>query len=107
MPSGVKTTHEEFVHKMSELHPDIDVVGYYINAKSHIKCRCKKCGNEWFAKPLNLTYRSHPTGCPHCKGAVVKTNEQFIEELKQLHPTVEVIGKYSNSHERVLLPNVA
>lgn len=98
MPTGKKMTHDEFISAMNLIHPDIDVLSRFTYAKDHVLCRCKACGNEWYAKPLNLTFKKSPTGCPKCSGTLKKTTSQFKNELSKIHPEIEVIGEYKNSH---------
>lgn len=98
MPIGKRMTHDEFISMMKIIHPDIDVLSKYKCAKEHVLCRCKVCGNKWRAKPLNLTYDKNPTGCPKCSGSLKKTTDDFQAELLEIHPEIEVIGKYENSH---------
>ena len=54
---------EEYVQELSFINPDIEVVGEYINYITPLLHRCKKCGNEWDAKPCH-TMRGH--GCSVC-----------------------------------------
>lgn len=96
-------THPEFVGVMAQIHPDIDVLTEFKYAKAPIRCRCKKCGYEWNAKPLNLTYKKSPTGCPNCSGRKKKTTEIFREELAYIHPEIEVLGEYTTSHSPILV----
>lgn len=43
-------THEEFVELMNKLHPNIEILGRYVNAKERIRVRCKNDGYEWEPK---------------------------------------------------------
>lgn len=64
--------------------------------------RCSKCGTEWEAPVIRRT--STGTGCPKC--AVTrhrKTHEQFVTEVAERNPKVEVIGKYVNQRTKVAL----
>lgn len=94
-------SHTEFVGIMAQMHPDIEVLSEFEYAKDPIKCRCQKCGYEWKAKPLNLTYKKNPTGCPNCNGHKKKTTEMFREELARIHPEIDVLGEYVTSHAPV------
>lgn len=62
--AGIKRkTTAEFCEEMSVKHPDILVLGKYVNNKTGILCRCLKCAHEWSPIP-NDVLRSH--GCPNC-----------------------------------------
>lgn len=53
----------QYVQELFHVNPSIDVVGEYINFTTALLHRCKKCGNEWCAKPIH-TMRGH--GCAVC-----------------------------------------
>lgn len=91
-------TNEKFLQEMRELHPNIEVLDTYVAAKIPVVCRCTVCGHSWKARPLNLTFRKNPTGCPKCSGSMKKTNDEFREEVAKLHPNIEILGPYVNSH---------
>ena len=52
-----------YMMELSYVNTDIEVVGEYINYVTPLLHRCKKCGNEWDAKPCH-TMRGH--GCTVC-----------------------------------------
>lgn len=58
--------HKEFISRLSEINPNIDVIGEYVDSRTHVLCRCKIDGYEWEALPCNLIHSKHPTGCPVC-----------------------------------------
>lgn len=94
----VKKTPEEYVNQVKELHPNIDVIGQYKNASTHILVRCKMCGHEW--NPIAQSLISGH-GCPSCSGNARKTTQSFISELATVNKDVEVIGTYSGTHKRI------
>lgn len=51
---GKKITHEQFVHDMQFINPEIIIKGEYTKAKEPVLCECKNCGYEWLATPSNL-----------------------------------------------------
>lgn len=59
----LKRTEEEFFKKIKQLHPNYDVVTKYIDSHTSIKCRCRRCFNEWETSPDSLLNGS---GCPRC-----------------------------------------
>lgn len=56
-------TTEEFIYKMKEINPGIEVLGEYKNNKSHIECKCLNCNYIWMPTPHDLVGGS---GCPIC-----------------------------------------
>ena len=96
-------THEQFVSMMAEKNPDVEVTGRYCNSSTKIKVRCKKCNYEWEQTPNNLSTKL--SGCPNCRYDKValklkKAQEDFIKELVEVHPTIELVGEYKNNKTR-------
>lgn len=83
---------------MKEIDSNIEVLGKYINRRTKIKVKCKKCKNEWETTP-GLLLDGH-TSCKLCIGKV-KTHEVFIKELKQINPNIEVLSKYQKSSIKI------
>lgn len=64
MCSGtIKKTHEQFVEEMKIKHPNIKILGRYINDRTPIDCECLIDGHKWSAKPNNLLQGK---GCRQC-----------------------------------------
>lgn len=77
-----RKTHEEFIRDFQEKgkQEEVEIIGKYINAITPIKCKCKKCGEEWETKPTNLISKNG-AGCPYCNGKKIgKTN--FVAYLR-------------------------
>lgn len=58
-------THEEYVRKVNEIEPNIEVVGEYIKARVPILHKCKIDGYEWLATPNNILRRKKCPVCTH------------------------------------------
>lgn len=56
-------THEEFILRINDMNPNIEILDKYINNHTKIKCRCKIDKHEWHVTPNNLLNGS---GCPEC-----------------------------------------
>ena len=84
-----KLTHEEFLEqfKNNPHFNDIELLEKYVNGKTPIKCKCKKCEHEWSANAYNLTHFN--TGCPSC--ALAKNKKMPFENK------VKELSKYSVS----------
>ena len=63
---NMKLTHEEYVEKVKDVNPNIEVLGKYINSSTKILHRCKIDGYEWYARPYNIL---NGRGCPKCKSS--------------------------------------
>ena len=65
--------------------------------------KCAECGNEWKTSICN---RTKGTGCRICgikRRAQLRTKsqEQFVYEVKQKNPNVEIIGQYTGKAKSV------
>lgn len=99
----IKRSHEEFVDLLKTINPNIIVVDKYKNRKSKIKCKCKIDNNEWYAMPYHLL---KGVGCPICGVASsadgrTKSYEEFVKELQQINPNIEIVGQYNNTNTKV------
>lgn len=91
-------THEEFITRLHQINPDIEVLGTYINTHTKIKCRCTVCDHEWEAQPYNLL-NGH--GCAKCAGLVKPTQAEFITKVKQINPNIEILEDYVNAYTKI------
>lgn len=76
---NLKLTHKEFITKVKQVNPNIEVLCTYVNSRTKIKCKCAVCEHEWEALPQNLLNGS---GCPKCstsKGE--KRIAQYLDKL--------------------------
>lgn len=86
-----KKTHQEYLERMKDKHPNTLVLGRYTGALKKVLLRCLVCDYEWAAIPGN-SYKGH--GCPSCSGVPRINHSQFIEKIKKINPSIHVIGKY-------------
>ena len=75
----ITRTHEEYVAEVALINSNIEVVGTYINATTHILHRCKIDGNEWYARPDDIL---HGRGCPQCKES---KGERQVRQWLDMH----------------------
>lgn len=83
-----KYTQEEFCRKVALVNPDIEILEKYHNTKSHIRCRCKICGNIWSPQAGSILSGKK---CPKCVGGVKYTKEEFCKKLLLVNPNIEVL----------------
>lgn len=98
-------THEEFVDEMRVKNNNISITSRYINAVTKVGCQCLICGHKWEAKPANLITGN---GCPECGKArmiqkQLKSDDEFLAELKSINNDIEVIGRYRGNKTNILL----
>lgn len=86
-----KKNHSEFVMELNCRNPNIKVISQYKNNYSDITCECKVCGYIWDSTPHRLL---QTIGCLKCSDKVKRTQEQFIKEVNQINPNIEIISDY-------------
>lgn len=99
-------SHEDFVAQIEQINPHIKLLEKYKGANINYKCFCT-LHNKEFMKYSYLLINGH-TGCDECYKEDIrirmgKTTEQFKEELKEVHPELEVVGEYINRYTPIKL----
>lgn len=97
-------THEQYVNEAKVINPNIEVIGKYININTSIMHRCIIHNFEWETTPASIL---QGCGCPTCKiekirKAKSKTHEQYVEEVKNINPNIQVLGTYINAKTPIL-----
>lgn len=72
---NIKKTTDEFREDLQKINPDIEVLGDYVNSKTQIEIRCKRCNQVWRATPNSLLRGS---GCLNCYHGSTSFLEQCI-----------------------------
>lgn len=93
-----KLTHEEFIEKLKQVNPNIQVLGTYINSATKILCRCTIDEYEWTPTPRDLL---QGYGCPKCGNSLKSTHEEFIQKLQQVNPDIEILEPYKNNKTKI------
>lgn len=62
---STRLSSQEFLKRVKEIHPDIEVIGKFSTTREKIKLKCNKCGYIWNGR-ANLLLFNH-CGCPRCK----------------------------------------
>lgn len=97
-------SNEAFLDNLMVVAPNIEPLEEYKGSNVPILVRNKLCEHPaWKARPYTLL---KGIGCPICgreKAAKtrVRTHEQFIEELKIVHPMISVVSNYITISERI------
>lgn len=86
---------------MNVLHPNIIVIGKYINCDTKIKLECKIDGYKWKTTPNSLL--TNKSGCMQCyrKNRHEKQKIIFINKIKNLFPNINIIGEYVNYKTKI------
>ena len=67
-------SNDEFLSRLSELNPDIEVLDEYVNNHTKIRFQCRICGKQWKTVP-NSVLSGH--GCPSC----ARSSTSFLEQV--------------------------
>lgn len=95
-----KKTNDMFLKEMKLLHPNIKVLGEYVNARTKILCHCMIDGYEWYSTPYNLTVGK---GCAKCGNSIKKTHEEFVSEMSIINSDIEIVGTYKTARTKILV----
>ena len=99
-----KLTQEEFVQRMHKLHPQINVVGEYKDARTPIKLYCT-IHDLYYEQTPDVAKRCKYS-CPQCniEGTASqrrKTNETFLEEVSIAAPNVQILEEYNGANSKM------
>ena len=97
-----RLSHEEFVKTIGAITPTIRIIGRYTANKAPISVKCTVCGYEWSTTPTMLL---KGVGCISCAGLKKKTTEEFIEQMANISPSIEVQGEYINTNTKLKIRN--
>ena len=107
--SNRRKTHEQYVEEVKIKNPNVTVLEKYIDAKTKILHKCNICGKEWDAAPTNIL-KGH--GCKSCslketfknnpktQVTLRKSHEQYVEELNNANPNIEILDKYITTEHK-------
>ena len=100
---AVQMDNDYFIDRLRNENPNIEPLEKYVNDRTKILCKCKKCGNEWKVSPTKL---HQGRNCPKCSSdnrimVLSKSHEDFIKEMKKVNPTIMIQGQYINGKTKV------
>lgn len=77
------------------------VTPYMVSSKSGDPFHwiCPKCGNSY---PAAIYSRTSGHGCSKCAGVSKKEHEEFVLEMAEKRPEIEVLGEYVNANTKIL-----
>ena len=97
-------THEQFVEEMSNKLPHIKIVSEYTGSHNNIECSCLIHNINWITTPTVLLKSSY--GCAKCvsqetHNRCVKSNDEFLKQLKEISQQITPLEPYINSHSKI------
>lgn len=96
--------HEDYVAQLALKNPTIEVIETYINSQTPILHHCLIHDVYWKLQPNNAL---RGDGCEICHKERIgisnaRTHEQYVKELENINPDIEIIGQYINARTPVL-----
>lgn len=81
---------------------EFELLDEYTHSKTLVRIQHKTCGHIF--PVLMPNFLRYQIGCPECaKKVLLCTQEEFIEKLRKVNESLEVIGKYKNSSTPILI----
>lgn len=92
-------TKEEYFGLLKEANPNITLLSDYKGKSSKVIAKCNVCQYEYSTTADRLLTRK----CPKCAGKVKLTTDEFKNKLKEITPSIEVLGEYVNCYAKILV----
>ena len=88
---------------MKVVHPNIKILGQYVNSSKQIQVQCMVCNYVWNGVPSNMLAGDGCRKCGTIKAhkSFVKSTDDFIKELSEKNPNVEILGEYCGRHKPI------
>lgn len=96
---GKRKTHDEYVLELSQINPDVEVIGLYSGSNIKITHKCKIDGYVWDTQP-NILLMGHK--CPKCSGRVAISHSEYVEKVLNVNPNIEVVELYRGARNKIL-----
>ena len=87
LTSNKPLSNAEFVKRVAEINPNINVVGQYEGAAKHVRVRCKLCGKEWDTLPSTI-YNGGKCWCINRHNLIKRlsyTHDEFVQALHSVY----------------------
>lgn len=93
----------EYIKKLHDINPNIELLGTYSRSTDHIKVRCLVCGNEWEPNAKSLL---SGRGCPDCaqesrSNKQRRSHQSFVEAVNAINPQIDILSQYVSSADTV------
>ena len=97
-------SHQQYVEEVKRANPNVDVIGHYVNARTKIEHYCTVHDVFWYAYPDNIL---RGMGCTVCgiektRNSTAKSHDEYVTEVYETNPNVEVIEAYSGANTPIL-----
>lgn len=92
-------TQQQYILDVEEKNGTVDVIDTYVDSKTKINHKCRKCEHIWLVSPYSIL---QGCGCPMCNGGTQKTHERYVQEVSLLHNDIVVVEQYINARTKIL-----
>lgn len=93
-----KMKESDFLNKVKNKNPNIQILEPFVSTSSYIKYKCLKC-NYINSTIANHLLRGH--GCPKCAHRLKLTQEDYERKMKEINPNLKILGKYTKGCEKI------
>lgn len=93
-----KKTQTEFLNEVNKNNSKVKVLGSYVNYNTKVKVECLRCGYRWLAWPESVL---KGRGCSKCAHNQKRTTNDFVLEMKDYNPFIEVVGDYISANKSI------
>lgn len=104
MSNKRRKTPATFIEELHKKNYNIELLGNYVDSKTKIKYKCKKCETIGESLPHNLLAGKFCKNCGYKKvsSKLVKSPKKFEEQFNEKHPTLQLISSYEKDYKKVL-----
>lgn len=96
---NIKMTHAEYISRLKEYNPNIEVIDEYQGSNIKILHKCKKDNNQWYATPWSLLHRN---GCPKCAKNARYGHDEYVEKVTKINHNIKVVEQRINDCTKIL-----
>ena len=97
--NNIKLTNNEYLERLKEINQNILPIEEYINAHTPILHKCLIDNYVWSVQPSSIL---QGYGCPKCAGNAKKTHDDYVKELADKNPMLEVLEQYAGANTPIL-----
>ena len=97
-------SHEQYLIEVKKSNPHVIVIEKYVGTVTPILHKCKYCGKEWKICPRDVLVGKscRECSCKRHSNQMRKSQEQYVKELFNVNPNIEVVAKYINTDTPIL-----
>lgn len=101
--SKIRKSPKQFEEEMNALHPELIFIDEYFDSSTKLLYVCTVCGETQYGSPPHLLSGEGCRFCGRqkCYDANRKTHDEFIQEMEQVNPQIEILTNYTTNKTKV------